>query len=113
MKREFLQNLKVGEEALSKEVIHAIMEENGRDITKAKADAIKPYSDYEDIKKERDALKGQQVDNLADCKTAQQWKEAHDQAVSNHKKELDTVSPVEGTIMDAATYNATHPDSAA
>ena len=113
MKRDFLQNLKVGEEPLSKEVIDAIMEENGRDITKAKADAIKPYSDYEDIKKERDALKGQQVDNLADCKTAQQWKEAHDQAVSNHKKELDTVAPVEGTIMDPATYNATHPDSAA
>ena len=38
MKREFLQNLKVGEEALSKEVIDAIMEENGRDI--AKADAL-------------------------------------------------------------------------
>ena len=102
----------MGEEALSKEVIDAIMEENGRDITKAKADAI-TYSDYEDIKKERDALKGQQVDNLADGKTAQQWKKAHDQAVSNHKKELDTVTPVEGTIMDAATYNATHPDSAA
>ena len=25
----------------------------------------------------------------------------------------DTVAPVEGTIMDAATYNATHPDSTA
>lgn len=35
MKREFLQNLKVGEEALPKEVIDAIMAENGRDIEAA------------------------------------------------------------------------------
>ena len=73
MKREFLQNLKVGEEALPKEVIDAIMEENGRDITKAKADAVKPYSDYEDIKKERDTLRDQQGENVVDSKTAQQW----------------------------------------
>ena len=32
MKREFLQNLKVGDLPLSKEVIDAIMEENGKDI---------------------------------------------------------------------------------
>lgn len=37
MKREFLQNLKVGDQPLSKEVIDAIMEENGRDIQGAKA----------------------------------------------------------------------------
>ena len=37
MKREFLQNLKVGETALTKEVIDAIMAENGRDIEAAKA----------------------------------------------------------------------------
>ena len=88
MKREFLQNLKVGEEALPKEVIDAIMEENGRDITKAKADAVKPYSDYDDIKKENDRLKAQQSEGQVDGKTAQQWKETHDQAVEAHKKEL-------------------------
>ena len=32
MKREFLQNLKVGDQPLSKEVIDAIMEEHGKDI---------------------------------------------------------------------------------
>ena len=37
MKREFLQNLKVGEQPLTKEVIDAIMAENGRDIETAKA----------------------------------------------------------------------------
>lgn len=36
MKREFLQNLKVGDQPLSKEVIDAIMEENGRDIQASK-----------------------------------------------------------------------------
>ena len=37
MKREFLYNLKVGDQALTKEVIDAIMAENGRDIEAAKA----------------------------------------------------------------------------
>lgn len=37
MKREFLQNLKVGEQQLPKEVIDAIMEENGKDAEAAKA----------------------------------------------------------------------------
>ncbi len=32
MKREFLQNLRVGDQPLPKEVIDAIMEENGKDI---------------------------------------------------------------------------------
>ena len=36
MKREFLQNLKTGTEPLSKEIIDAIMAENGRDIEAAR-----------------------------------------------------------------------------
>ena len=92
MKRDFLQNLKVGEEPLPKEVIDAIMDENGRDITKAKADAVKPYADYQTIKDEYQRLKDQQSDNMIDGKTAQQWKEAHDQAVEAHKKELEGVT---------------------
>ena len=36
MKREFLQNLKVAGESLPKDVIDAIMEENGRDIQSGK-----------------------------------------------------------------------------
>lgn len=40
MKREFLQSLSVGEMPLSKEVIDAIMAENGRDIEKAKGEAV-------------------------------------------------------------------------
>ena len=46
MKREFLQGLKVGENPLPKEVIDAIMAENGRDIEGVKA----RYADYDALK---------------------------------------------------------------
>lgn len=46
MKTEFLQNFKVGDQALPKEVIDAILAENGRDIENAK----KPFADYDAIK---------------------------------------------------------------
>jgi len=48
MKREFLQNLKIGDQPLSKEVIDAVMEENGRDIEAAK----KPFADYDTVKQQ-------------------------------------------------------------
>lgn len=53
MKREFLQNFKVGDQPLPKEVIDAIMEENGRDIEAAK----KPFADYEAIKEQLQTAK--------------------------------------------------------
>lgn len=104
MKREFLQNLKVGEESLPKEVIDAIMEENGKDITKAKADAVRPYADYQTIKDENQRLKDQQGDATVDGKTAKEWKEAHDQAVANHKNELDGMKFQH--LLDAAITGA-------
>lgn len=63
MKRDFLRNFKVGDQELSKEIIDAIMAENGRDIEAAKA----PYADYETIKEQlktaQDGLKAfEQVD---------------------------------------------------
>ena len=88
MKREFLQNLRVGDTPLSKEVIDAIMEENGRDINGAKAAAVKPYADYEDIKTENELLKTRQAECLEDGKTAQQWKEAYDQAARDYEQHL-------------------------
>lgn len=72
MKREFLQNFRVGEEALPKEVIDAIMAENGRDIQAAKEAAAKPFTDYEAMKEENARLK---AESLADSKTAAQWKQ--------------------------------------
>ena len=91
MKREFLANLKVGETALPKEVIDAIMTENGRDITAAKEAAVKPYADYQSIKEENERLKGQQSENLVEGKNAQQWKQAHDQLITDHQSELDGI----------------------
>lgn len=61
MKREFLLNFKVGDQPLSKEVIDAIMAENGRDIEAAKAKGAEPFADYDHIKeqltKAQEALK--------------------------------------------------------
>ena len=87
MKREFLQNLKVGEAALPKEVIDAIMAENGRDIEAAKAAAVKPYADYEAIREENQRLQ----QTVTDGKTSQQWKEAYEQAVAQHQQEMDSL----------------------
>lgn len=53
MKTEFLQNFKVGDQPLPKEVIDAILAENGRDIENAK----KPFADYEAIKDQLKAAK--------------------------------------------------------
>ena len=66
MKREFLQSIRIGEEGLPKEVIDAIMAENGKDIQAAK-------------------------EMLFEGKSAKQWKESYDMAVESHKKELDTL----------------------
>lgn len=46
MTRDFLQNFKIGEQVLPKEIIDSILDENGRDIEAAK----KPYADYDAIK---------------------------------------------------------------
>ena len=86
MKREFLQNLKVGDMPLSKEVIDAIMEENGKDINAAKTIAVKPYADYETIRQENERLKDQAA--LAEGKSAAQWKEAYDQAAADYETRL-------------------------
>ena len=48
MKAEFLQNFKVGDTPLPKEVVDAILAENVRDVETAK----KPFADYESIKEQ-------------------------------------------------------------
>lgn len=75
MKREFLQSLQVEGNPLPKEVIDAIMAENGRDIEGIKS----RYADYE-------ALKEQLAQ--AEAQGAKQWEEKYNQAVENHRKEL-------------------------
>ena len=109
MKREFLLNFKVNEQPLPKEIIDAIMAENGRDIQQAKDTAVQPYADYDDLKGQLATanttiqnLQAQQGDGLVDGKSAQQWKEAHDQAVANHGKELDSIK-FQHTLEQAIT----------
>ena len=71
MKREFLQNLQMDGVPLSKEVIDAIMAENGRDIESVKAH----YADY-------DALKA------SEAEAAKQWEERLNQQVDTHRREM-------------------------
>ena len=80
MKREFLQEFRVGEQALPKEVIDAIMAENGRDIQKAKAN----FADYEDMKSELSRLRQDQSFEEA----AKAWEEKYNRAISDHKAEI-------------------------
>ena len=107
MKREFLQNFKVGDQSLPKEVIDAIMAENGRDIENAK----KPYADYDTLKQQlEDAQKTIQgiQDQGTDLATAQQsardWEQKYNDAIESHKKEMadrDFRQLLEGAIAGA------------
>ena len=80
MKREFLQEFKVNEQPLPKEVIDAIMAENGRDIQKVKAN----FADYEDVKAELSRLQQDQSFEEA----AKAWEEKYNQAVTDHKTQI-------------------------
>lgn len=92
MKREFLQGLKVGENPLPKEVIDAIMAENGRDIEALKS----RYADY-------DALKQAEAD------AAKQWQEKLNQQVDTHRREMSELifsHNLENAIAAAKGRNA-------
>ena len=85
MKREFLQNLKVGEQSLPKEVIDAIMAENGRDIEAVKA----RYADAENV--------------------AGAWEEKYNQALADHRQQMQDVvfgHNLEKAILAANGRNA-------
>ena len=84
MKREFLQEFRVGEQALPKEVIDAIMAENGRDIQKVKGN----FSDYEDVKAELARLQQAAQENQSHLEAASAWEEKYNQAVEAHKQQL-------------------------
>ena len=80
MKREFLQEFRVGQMPLPKEVIDAIMAENGRDIQKVKGS----FADYEDIKAE--LAKRQQDQSFEQA--AKDWEDKYNRAVEDHKAQL-------------------------
>lgn len=80
MKREFLQGLQVEGAPLPKEIVDAIMAENGRDIENVKA----RFSDYEELKQQLAQAQGAE-DALA---VAKQWEEKYNQTVDTHRREM-------------------------
>ena len=83
MKREFLQNLQVGESPLSKEVIDAIMAENGRDIENAKS----AYRDYDSVK----AALEEANRTIESLQGGENWEEKYRQAEEKHAAQLDAL----------------------
>ena len=103
MKAEFLQNFKVGDAPLPKEVIEAILAENGRDVE----EAVKPFADYDSIKEQlRTATEGLEAFKGVDVKdlqgqVAKLTKDLFDQAEA-HKKQLADLA-FEGVLKEAIT----------
>ena len=103
MKREFLQNFKVGDQPLTKEIIDAIMAENGRDIEEAK----KPFADYDSIKEQLQTAKdGLKAFEGVDVAQLQSQISALNTQLSDKDKEwqgkLDAMA-FDGKIKDAIT----------
>lgn len=89
MKREFLQNIKVGDQALPKEVIDMILDEHSRGIGAEKA----KYADYDTLKTQLDeaqkTIKGLQDQDIEGArKSAKEWEEKYNQAIADHQKQM-------------------------
>ena len=91
MKRDFLQNFKVNDQTLPKEIIDEIMAENGRDIEAVK----KSFADYDTVKDQlaeaQKTIKGfqdQGADIEAVRKSAKEWEEKYNQAISDHNQKM-------------------------
>ena len=103
MKPEFLQNFKVGDAPLPKEVIDAILAENGRDVEEAK----KPFADYESIKAQlataTEGLKAFEGVDVKDLQgqVAKLTKDLSEQAEA-HKQQLAGLA-FDGVLKDAIT----------
>ncbi len=105
MKREFLQNFKVADQALPKEIIDAIMAENGRDIEEAK----KPFADHETLKTQlTEAQKtiqgfqtqGQDMESVR--RAAKDWEDKYNRAIADHQKQMADLA-FNGALKDAIT----------
>lgn len=93
MKREFLQNFKIGDTPLPKEIIDAIMAENGNDIEAAK----KPFADYDTIKTQlseaQKTIKGFEDQDIEGVrKSAKDWEDKYNKAIEDHKAEMDNLA---------------------
>lgn len=81
MEREFLQNIKVGDTPLPKEIIDVIMEENKKDVEAAQS----KHADYDSIKSQLEKanktiedFKGMDIEGVK--KAAEEWKQKAEQA---------------------------------
>ena len=91
MKRDFLQNFKVNDQPLPKEIIDEIMAENGRDIEAVK----KSFADYDTVKDQlaeaQKTIKGfqdQGADIEAVRKSAREWEDKYNQAIADHNQKM-------------------------
>lgn len=105
MKREFLQNLKIGDQPLPKEIIDVIMEENGRDVENAK----KPFADYEALKDQlktaRDGLKA--FDGVDVSALQGQIKDLQEKLTGKDSEWQEKIAEVEfGSRLDKAVIAA-------
>lgn len=101
MKTEFLQNFKVGDQSLPKEIIDAILAENGRDVEAAK----KPFADYDTIKGQlataQETIKGFESQDIEGVrKSAKEWEDKYNQAIEDHKSKLADME-FDGVLKDA------------
>ena len=103
MKREFLQNFKVGDQPLPKEIIDSIMEEHGRGIEAAK----KPFADYDTIKNQLEeaqkTIKGFEDQDIEGVrKSAKEWEDKYNTAIADHKAKLADME-FDGILKEAIT----------
>lgn len=103
MKREFLQNIRVGDAGLPKEIIDAIMAENGRDIEAAKG----RYADYDGIREQLAAanrtiedFRGMDIDGVK--RAAQEWRARAEQAERDAARRIADME-FDGVLRDAIT----------
>ena len=103
MKREFLENIKIGDQPLSKEIIDAILSESERDIEASR----QPFADYDAIKEQlqtaKDGLKAFEGVDVKDLQgqVAKLTQDLSDREAA-HQKQLAELA-FDGTLKDAIT----------
>lgn len=91
MERKFLENIKIGDAAMPKEIIDAIMSENDKDV---EAERTK-YADYDTIKEQlteaQKTIQGfqDQGQDIEAVRTkAAEWEQKYNQAITDHNKAM-------------------------
>ena len=105
MKREFLLGLQVGDNPLPKEIIDAIMAENGKDIQKVRAG----FADYDQIKEELQKMQQTAQEAQKHKDDALAWEEKYNQAVEEHAAQVSRLtfqSRLDSAILQAKGRSA-------